>query len=69
MWIIENDSWNDPVKEDKETVTNVVKPSYSIVNLDSKNFIEIDNLDSKMDTLTEKIKITWRWRIWITFII
>jgi hypothetical protein len=38
----------------KETI----KPTYSITKLDSKYFIELDNLDSKIEALTEKIEIT-----------
>jgi hypothetical protein len=66
MWIVEESSVK-PIKETEETKEKkevvkkeTIKPTYSITKLDSKYFIELDNLDSKIEALTEKIEITWK---------
>lgn len=60
MWIIEDNSSDKLETKGEAIVIDIIKPSYNIDNLDSKDFIKIDNLDSKIETLKDKIKITWK---------
>ena len=51
----------DKLKNDEKTEeSNSWKTSYTIKNLDDKNFIEIDDLSEKVKDLTEKIKLSWK---------
>ncbi len=63
MWIIddtETDKLENKNKTTQKKEKNIAKPDYSISKFDNKNFIEIDDLESKVEKITEKIKITWK---------
>ncbi len=64
MWI--NQEYNEKVTETKKEVevseveiTEESKASYSVKNLDNKNYIAIDDLTSKVNNISNKIQITW----------
>ena len=57
---LENQPTSNNREETKENISNKSKPSYSVSKLDNRNYIEIDDLSSKVENLTESIKISWK---------
>jgi hypothetical protein len=51
-------SSNSEIDNGSENIQIIVKPDYEIVKLDDKNFIKLDDLSSKIEKLTDKIKVT-----------
>ncbi len=67
--ITQEDNSSEDKKEDKKEIeldnkeevkNNDWVASYTVNNLDNKNYIEIDNLSEKVKNITEKITITWK---------
>ena len=69
MWVLDDKSessidnkkdleLNDTLSIEKEQ--DIYSPTYVLEYLDDNNFIELDNLDSKVESLKEEIEITWK---------
>lgn len=71
MWVIEENKTENKIEEKKEEIEIIKentwiseesenKASYSLNNLDSNNFIELDNLTEKVENISDRIEITWK---------
>lgn len=57
--IINSDIIDNTDKEEIKKV-EIIKPSYTVENLDANRFIEIDDLGLDVEKITDKIKINWK---------